>query len=81
MSTPHASAAHILDDAPAAGRIASGRQMLGMGSSKARGYNNDMACYMGVCGQPSSNSQLYEDFRDASDALYSGSAIDAGDEF
>jgi hypothetical protein len=80
MSAPHASAAHIylLADALAASSITSGRQMLGSGHGSS---SDDMACYLGVCGQPSTNSQLYEDFQEASEALYSGSAVDAGDEF
>lgn len=83
MSAPHASAAHLLGDALAAGSITRGRQLLGFGSGRAKGYgggddsDSSTECNQGVC----SGSMFYDDLQNASDAQYSGSAIDAGDEF
>jgi hypothetical protein len=86
MMTPVVSAASLLADAAAVDRQASGRQLLGYGSGRSSKYgDSDNGCDPTLndgCGVPGSqNSMMWQSLQDSSDALGSGAAVDAGEEF
>lgn len=78
----------LLGPAAEAASMASGRQLLRYGSNRAAGYgggNSDSGCDPTLdngCGVPGSqNSMMWQSLQDSSEAMSSGSAVDAGDEF